>query len=141
MLFVKYILFVYYFLPTSIRLLNAKSGRGKVSRRMGPGGDTMGRTTFLTTLHYIFHLALLMSLCYVNIYHKNFLYGGLLKVIVLYRTVPYRTVPYRTVPYRTVPYRTVPYRTVPYRTVPYRTVPYRTVPYLQLQCFAKKYII
>ena len=42
----------------------------------------MGRTTFLKTLHYIFHLALLMSLCYVNIYHKNFLYGGLLKVIV-----------------------------------------------------------
>ena len=25
-----------------------------------------------------------MSLCYVNIYHKNVLYGGLLKVIVLY---------------------------------------------------------
>ena len=25
-----------------------------------------------------------MSLCYVNIYHKNFFYGGLLKVIVLY---------------------------------------------------------
>ena len=25
----------------------------------------------------------LMSLCYVNIYHKNFFYGGLLKVIVL----------------------------------------------------------
>ena len=25
-----------------------------------------------------------MSLCYVNIYHKNFLLGGLLKVIVLY---------------------------------------------------------
>ena len=23
-------------------------------------------------------------LCYVNIYHKNFLFGGLLKVIVLY---------------------------------------------------------
>ena len=44
----------------------------------------MGRTTFLTTLHCHYYLSLLMLLCYVNIYHKNFLYGGQLKVIVSY---------------------------------------------------------
>ena len=51
---------------------------------IGEDGGYNGGTTFLTTLHYIFHLALLMSLYYVNINHKNVLYGGLLKVIVLY---------------------------------------------------------
>ena len=46
----------------------------------GGRGVTMGRTIFLTTLHCHYELLLLMSLCYVNIYHKNFLYGGLLKL-------------------------------------------------------------
>ena len=41
-------------------------------------------------LSYNFALSLLIVttnvvvLCYVNIYHKNFFFGGLLKVIVLY---------------------------------------------------------
>ena len=29
-------------------------------------------------------LSILMALCYVTIYHNNFLFGGLLKVIILY---------------------------------------------------------
>ena len=83
------------FLPTSVRLLNAQSGRendwggendrGRENDR-GGWGDTMGRTIFLTTLHCHYELLLLMSLCYVNIYHKNFLYVGTIKgyCIVLY---------------------------------------------------------
>ena len=34
-------------------------------------------------LSYNYALSLLMSLCYVNICHKNFLFGGLLKVIII----------------------------------------------------------
>ena len=63
------------------------------------GGDTMGRTIFVTTLHCHYELLLLMSLCYVNNYHKNFLYGGLLKVIVLYCSVLYCIVLYCIVLY------------------------------------------
>ena len=55
-------------------------------------------------------------LCYVNIYHKNFLFGGLLKFIVLYCTVLYCTVLYCTVLYCTVLYCTVLYCTVLYQT-------------------------
>ena len=44
----------------------------------------------------LYALSLLMSLCYVNIYHKNVLFGGRLKVIVLYCIVLYCTVLYYT---------------------------------------------
>ena len=44
----------------------------------GGWGDTMGR---ITNCHYYCHCVML---CYVNIYHKNVLFGGLLKVIVLH---------------------------------------------------------
>ena len=60
--------------PTSIKLLNAKSGRGKLSGRMG---DTMGRTTFLQLCTVTTNVVVVC--CYVNIYHKKyFLFGGLL---------------------------------------------------------------
>ena len=49
-------------------------------------------------------------LCYVNIYHKNFLFGGLLKVIVLYCIVLYCIVLYCIVLYCIVLYCIVLYR-------------------------------
>ena len=67
------------FLPTSVRLLNAKSVRGKLSGRMG---GYNGAHYF----PYNFALSLLIVtsnvLCYVNIYYKNFLYGRLLYCLV-----------------------------------------------------------
>ena len=55
-----------------------------------------------------------MSLCYVNIYHKNFLFGGLLKVIVLYCIVLYCIVLYCIVLYCIVLYCIVLYCIVCY---------------------------
>ena len=78
-------------------------------------------------LSYNFTLSLLMSLCYVNIYHNNVLFAGVLKVTVLYCTVLYCTVLYCTVLYCTVLYCTVLYCTVLYCTVLYCTVLYCTV--------------
>ena len=50
-----------------------------------------------------------MSLCYVNICHKHFLFGGLLKVIVLYCIVLYCIVLYCIVLYCIVLYCIVLY--------------------------------
>ena len=63
--------------------------------------------------------AILLLLCYGNIYHKIVLFGGLLNVIVSYRIVSYRIVSYRIVSYRIVSYRIVSYRIVSYRLQQY----------------------
>ena len=59
-------------------------------------------------------LSLLMLLCYVNIYHKNVLFGGLLKVIALCCAVLCCAVLCCAVLYCTVLYCTVLYCTVLY---------------------------
>ena len=54
------------FLPTSVRLLNAKSGRGNLSGRMGGGGGGYnGAHYFPTTLHchYCHYLLCYVVLC------------------------------------------------------------------------------
>ena len=68
-------------------------------------------------------------LCYVNIYHKNFLFGGLLKVIVLYCIVLYCIVLYCIVLYCIVLYCIVLYCIVLYCIVLYCIVLYCIVLY------------
>ena len=100
------------FLPTSVRLLNAKSGRGN-----DRGG--CGNTTIISIVNTNVK-------CYVNIYHKNFLFGGLLKVIAL-RRVASRRVASRRVASRRVASRRVASRRVASRRVASRRVASRRV--------------
>ena len=99
------------FLPTSVRLLNAKSRRGS---DRGGWGDTMVRTTIISIVNTNVVLCCVMGISTTNISS-----WGILKVIVLYCIVLYCIVLYCIVLYCIVLYCIVLYCIVLYCIVLY----------------------